>query len=123
MPTYTKHDYHKDWKAAKKAAKLSDGLFKQKLGGNLDELNKLYDQLAKAGPKNWKALYDKHSNKAIEIQKIVKAYRVIINANGKNAGALKVLENIDASKKTAMIWGMALDKGAWYTTKFKNWGQ
>jgi hypothetical protein len=123
MATYTKHDYHKDWVAAKKKAKLADKLFQQKLGGKLDELNKLYDQLAKATPKNWKTLYDQHSNKAIEIQKIVKAYRDIVNANGKNAEALKVLENIDASKKTAMIWAMALDKGSWYTTKFKNWGQ
>jgi len=123
MATYTKHDYHKDWVAAKKKAKLADNLFKQKLGGKLDELNKLYDQLAKATPKNWKTLYDQHSNKAIEIQKIVKAYRDIVNAHGKNAEALKVLENIDASKKTAMIWAMALDKGSWYTTKFKNWGQ
>jgi hypothetical protein len=91
MPTYTKHDYRKDWVAAKKSAKLDDKLFKQKPSPKLDDLNKLYDQLAKATPKSWKELYDKHSNKAIEIQNIVKAYRVIVNANGKNVAALKVL--------------------------------
>ncbi len=114
MPRYKKRDYHTDWSKAKKEAKLDDKLFKQGLGPKLDDLNKLYAQLMKAGPKDWKALYDKHSDLAVKVNKIVKDYRLIVNANGKNAKVLKVLDSISESKVGAMVWDMALDKGELY---------
>ena len=117
MPFYTEHDFRKDWVAAKKAAKLSDKLFTLKFGPKLDAQNKLYKQVMEASPAKFMALYKKHGEKAVELKGIVKAYRELVNANGKNAQALKVLASIDANKKGCMIWDMALDKGSEYQSR------
>ena len=112
MAYYTVHDYHKDWATAKKNIPNEGKLFTKKLGPQLDTLNKLYTQFMNAGPKNFDAAAKKHSDLAIKIQNIVKDYRTLVNNNGKNAAALKVLTSIDGTGKGHMIFDMALDKGS-----------
>jgi hypothetical protein len=68
----------------------------------------------KSGANNWKANYDKVSAAAVETRKVIKSYRTIVDANGKNAGLIKVLEGIGESNTGHMLWDIALDQGDVY---------
>ena len=108
------HDYHKDWSSAKKAARLDDKLFKLKLGEKLDELNQQYKVLMKTGHNNWKPQWDKVDQQCSAVRKIVQNYRALVNKNGQNAQALKVLASIDENTHGHMLWDIALDMGWLY---------
>jgi hypothetical protein len=92
-PLYQSIKYHKAWVDAKKP--LDNKLFTEHLGDKLDELEKLYGQVAKASVKSRPALIAKHKALADEIEAIVKRYRQIVNNNGNNKQALRVLQLID----------------------------
>jgi hypothetical protein len=115
MANYTKHDYHKDWAKAKKAANLPDKLFKKGLGAKLETMNKLHADLMKASPKTAKVVHQKVSKAALEISAIVKDYTAIVNANGKDDHAISVLARIGGgAKNDSMLFNIALDQGAIY---------
>ena len=95
MAKYQKKNWRQEWVNAKASAHLSDRLFRKGLGKKLDAQEATYDKMMKADVKTFPKLFALHGKNAVEIRKIVDAYRVIVKNNGDDVDAMNVLNGID----------------------------